>query len=153
MSSPSISMWGSLSMTTRFTHAPGSPSSALHTRYFGSTVASFRNCHLVPVEKNEPECPRSVEPFTTSISSSRDIFVASTNCLYPPRPAYCSMLSGSMTPQLYISQRTCIFAQSSSHSIGTPSAAPWMTPTACSFATPCTAAFANASALSAVTWP
>ncbi len=64
------------------------------------------------------------------------------------------MLSGSMTPQFCIIHRTWIFIQSTSASVGTPSAAgPSMMPIAWFLAIPFTALSANVSAASAVTLP
>ena len=50
--------------------APGSPSSALQTRYFLSPREARTISHLRPVGKPAPPRPRSPEAFTSSITSS-----------------------------------------------------------------------------------
>ena len=68
-------------MMTRLTQAPGSPSSALQTRYFGSAGAVRRKLHFVPVEKNEPEWPRSVRTLDDLDHLVLVTLHASTKCL------------------------------------------------------------------------
>ena len=139
---------------TRLTQAPGSPSSALQTRYFGSAAASLRKLHFVPVEKNEPERPRSVEPLTVAdeviaVNSRRidelpvaaerdvvlDVFGIDGAAVAPSSSAPAASSTGGRRAS---ARRT---------------AAPWITPTACPVSTPAAAACANDSATSAVTWP
>ena len=57
-------------MSIRFTQAPGSPSSALQTRYLGCLVAPRKKSHLRPVGKSEPLRPRRVESDTSLMTSS-----------------------------------------------------------------------------------
>ena len=56
---------GSPSSTERSINAPGSPSSALQQTYFtpSSLLASYVNCHFMPVEKPAPPRPRRPDFF------------------------------------------------------------------------------------------
>ena len=70
---PSSTAWGSPSNSARSMNAPGSPSSALQTRYFSSPAAEWAISHFTPVGNPAPPRPRSPERLTVSMTSSGDI--------------------------------------------------------------------------------
>src|SRR5438128_1754465 len=67
---PSTRSCGSLSIRLRLTNEPGSPSSALQIRYFGLSLALYRNSHFRPVENAAPPRPQSPDLVTSSITST-----------------------------------------------------------------------------------
>ena len=77
MAMPSITRCGSDSIRMRLTNAPGSPSSALQTRYLSGPGAPSRNFHLRPAGKPPPPRPPTPAASTRSqiaigsISSAR----------------------------------------------------------------------------------
>ena len=104
---PSMTRCGSPSSTERSMKAPGSPSSALQTRYFGVFCWARVSCHLRPVGKPPPPRPRS-PAFSTSLSTISPLSPAASalaSAPYPPRATYSSRASGSMRPQFCSTMR------------------------------------------------
>ena len=70
ISMPSMSACGSRSSRYRSLKVPGSPSSALITRYTGPVWFFGMNDHLVPVGNPAPPRPRRFDFFTASVIAS-----------------------------------------------------------------------------------
>ena len=82
---PSRSWWGLRSRRMRSLNEPGSDSSALHTRYFGTSLSAGMNAHLSPVLKPAPPRPCRPDAFTSSITSPGAISVSALRAAaYPP---------------------------------------------------------------------
>ncbi len=85
MMHPSINWCGSRSINARSLNVPGSPSSALITRYRGSVPAG-RNPHLTPAGNPAPPRPRRFAAFTSAtISAGCIVNTAFRAARYPPR--------------------------------------------------------------------
>ncbi len=117
---PSRREWGSDSISFRFMYAPGSPSSALHMRYFSGPAAFCRNSHLFPVRYPAPPRPRSLAALICSMTptgfwSIRTLYKA----WYPPTAMYSSMSSGLISPQLRRTILTCPLKNGISFQFGT----------------------------------
>ena len=63
---------------------PGSPSSALITRYLGAVEPLGMNPHLTPVGKAAPPSPRRLDFFTSSAMAAGSIAKALPSAVYPP---------------------------------------------------------------------
>ena len=88
-------------------NAPGSPSSALQTTYFGESGALRMISHFLPVGKPAPPRPRRPLALISSITCWGVIAVSTLpSAAYPSRAMYSSMFSGSMMPQLSRTMRS-----------------------------------------------
>ncbi len=67
---PSMTPWGSPSITEWSMNAPGSPSSPLQMTYLGSPGAFLHERHLRPASKPPPPRPRSLARSTIASTSS-----------------------------------------------------------------------------------
>jgi hypothetical protein len=92
---PSTRRCGSPSMTARSMNAPGSPSSALQTKYFCSAGCSGRSSTCVPSGSRRRRDREARSPRPSSQSSAGVISrSALASARYPPRAMYSSMLVG-----------------------------------------------------------
>ena len=126
---PSSSECGSPSRTDLSMNAPGSPSSALHTRYFSFPGLCFAAFHLNQVGKPAPPLPLSPDIFISSITSSGVIEESTFSiALYPSAATYSSISSGFITPQFLRTTLCCLPTNClSSSEIAYSSATLWLT--------------------------
>ena len=65
-------------------NVPGSPSSALITRYFGAVEPLGMKLHFMPVGNAAPPRPRRLDFFTSSVMAAGSICNALGSAVYPP---------------------------------------------------------------------
>jgi hypothetical protein len=81
---PSTNMCGLRSRISRSLNVPGSPSSALTTRYLGKLVSLRTKFHFMPVGNPAPPRPRRFDFTTSSTICWGGIFSAFASAWYPP---------------------------------------------------------------------
>ena len=81
---PSMSVYGSPSISMRSAKVPLSPSSALQQIYFWSLTASATVFHLIPAGNPAPPRPRTPDSFTSSTIASELIEIARRKPTNPP---------------------------------------------------------------------
>ena len=97
-----MSLCGSCLMISRSLHVPGSPSSALTTKYFGlpSVTGTFMNDHLRPVGKPAPPRPRRPESLTCCWIHSGPLRIISFVLYQSPRDSAPKKFSQAQHPSL-----------------------------------------------------
>ena len=89
-------------------NAPGSPSSALQTTYFSGPGLDAVISHFTPVGKPAPPLPLKPDFLIMSITCDGvNSFKHLYKARYPSLAMYSSIFSGSMTPQLRKTTRSC----------------------------------------------
>lgn len=103
-----MSLCGSCLMISRSLHVPGSPSSALTTKYFGlpSVTGTFMNDHLRPVGKPAPPRPRRPESLTCCWIHSGPLRIISFVLYQSPRDSAPKINPSRSSYQIIMSKRT-----------------------------------------------